>query len=90
MPAGASNLYVYSVRRLGLGSFNVFTTNLLVTLFFNFDNNDVSIVAPRLDVSIFYSLRSIMTIHYLFVFGFQGTYLSSSVYQFPDNSQWDS
>ena len=46
MPAGASNLYVRSVGRLGLGSFNVFT------LFFTLITTTV-VVAPRLDVSIF-------------------------------------
>ena len=71
-----SLVYVYSVRRLGLGSFNVFTTNLLVTLFFNFDNNNfrcvkqLSCFLPR-----FGCLYLLIVLD--LVFGFQGTYLSA-------------
>ena len=83
-----SLIYARSVGRLGLGS-SMFTNLFLIHC--SFDNNSCYAVAPRFWMSLsFNSLRSIMILHYLFVFGFQGTFLSSSDYQVSDISQWDS
>ena len=57
-----SLVYVYSVRRLGLGSLQC--AEFILLHCFNFDNNDFSLHLVWMSLS-FYSLRSIMTIHYL-------------------------
>ena len=44
---------------------------------FNFDNNNFRCCTSFWMSLSFNSLRSIMIIHYLFVFGFQGTYVAS-------------
>ena len=67
-----SLIYVYSVRRLGLGSFTMFTL-------FNFDNNNFRCCTSFWMSLSFNSLRSIMNSSLsLSVFGFQGTSLLSN------------
>ena len=86
-----SLIYVRSVGRLGLGSFNVFTKFILLHCF-NFDNNNLSFYGKNVYVLrkttqlFFTSFWMSLSFNSLrFVFGFQGTYFLVSSY-----SQWDS